>query len=466
VILSTTSIGYSQNANESSPYLALPSASVRITSDFIDGSSNVRSILVGGNTSLGSTSTTTNLQLRNALSWISMDGLHKLTLTTELARNLSTTDQRSNLFGSFSFNSLADFEAGRPSSFSRTLSPRRQGRSQGTLGISLGDAWRPNPDLNLTYGVRIDASRFGSGPEFNPLVQQVFGLRNDRVPNPITISPRVGFNKSFGEAPQIAIGDGFTRGPRQRVAGGIGIFQGSPAQSLMNRVISNTGLPSAIQQLTCVGEATPTPDWEKYRVDPSSVPSACADGTGATVFANAQPGVTLVDPGYQASRRLSADLNWNGWVLRNRFNLSVAGSYALNLDQQGEIDLNFAPTQRFVLADEAGRPVYVQPTSIVPQPARSPRATRACRRTSHASRSSTRICGRTQSRSCFVCRRRPSTRSSRGTRATRAPGTVACSRASRARSATHSIASGGTTTSTPSIRFSSTSITICSTRSG
>ena len=183
---------------------------------------------------------------------------------------------------------------------------------------------------------------------------------------PSTFSPRVGFNKSFGEAPQITIGDGFTRGPRQRVAGGIGIFQGSPAQSLMNRVISNTGLPSAIQQLTCVGDATPMPDWNKYRVDPSSVPSACADGTSATVFANAQPGVTLVDPGYQASRRLSADLNWNGWVLHNRFNLSVAGSYALNLDQQGEIDLNFAPIQRFALADEGGRPVYVQPTSIVP----------------------------------------------------------------------------------------------------
>ena len=53
VILSTTSFGFSQNVSESSPYLALPSASVRITSDFVDGSSNVRSILVGGNTSLG-----------------------------------------------------------------------------------------------------------------------------------------------------------------------------------------------------------------------------------------------------------------------------------------------------------------------------------------------------------------------------------------------------------------------------
>src|SRR5262249_26327583 len=155
-ILSTTSFGVSGNLNESEPYLSLPGASVRITSDFADGSSNVRSILVGGNAALGSTSSSTNVQFRNALSWLSMDGKHKLTLTTEVSRNTSMTDQSSNLLGSFAFNSLADFEAGVPASFTRTLTPRRQGRTQGTLGVSLGDAWRPNSDLNLTYGVRID----------------------------------------------------------------------------------------------------------------------------------------------------------------------------------------------------------------------------------------------------------------------------------------------------------------------
>ena len=77
-------------------------------------------------------------------------------------------------------------------------------------------------------------------------------------------------------------------------------------------------------------------------------------------------GVTLVDPKYQASRRYSADLNWGGWVLHNRFNLNVSGNYSLNLDQQGEIDRNFSANQRFALADEAGRPVFVEPTSIVP----------------------------------------------------------------------------------------------------
>ncbi len=327
----------------------------------------MRSIAVGGNASLGSTSTNSNVQFTNSLSWLSMDGLHKLTLTTNASRNFSAVDQVSNLLGSFTFNSLGDFQAGAPASFTRTLTPLHQGRSQTLYGMALGDYWRVDPDLTVQYGVRVDGSRFGSGADYNPLIMETFGLRNDRVPNPVGLSPRVSFNKSIGEAPQITFGEGFIRGPRQRIGGGFGFFQGAPAQSLLNRVISNTGLPTSIQTLSCVGAAAPVPQWSEYRTDPASVPSTCVDGSTGSVFADAQPNVTIVDPGYQASRRMSADLNWSGWVLQNRFNLSVAGSYALNLDQQGEIDLNFLPQTRFALADEDNRPVFVSPTSIVPE---------------------------------------------------------------------------------------------------
>src|SRR6185503_10248326 len=46
-----------------------------------------------------------------------------------------------------------------------------------------------------------------------------------------------------------------------------------------------------------------------------------------------------------------------------RFSASVDGTYSLNLNQQRTVDINFAPTLRFNLED--GRPVFVQPTSIV-----------------------------------------------------------------------------------------------------
>jgi hypothetical protein len=366
VIFTTTSLGFSRNTSESEPYLELPSAQIRINSAFADGSSGVRTVQAGGNPSLGSAQSSTAITFRNSLSWVSMNSKHRLSFTTDARQSMSQTDQSSNLLGSFSFNSLVDFEAGRPASFSRQLTPRFQRRGQTTAGVSLQDSWRVNPDLQMTLGIRADAGRFGSAPDYNPLIEQTFGLRNDIVPNRVTVSPRVSFSKTLGEAQQISFIEGERRGPRARIGGGIAVFQQAPSASLVTRVANNTGLPSAVQQLTCVGDATPTPRWDVYAQFPDSVPSECADGTGGTVFASSLPSVILVDKDYAPSRRISTDVNWRGAVLNNRFMATVTGSYALNLAQPGEIDLNFDPTVRFALGDEGGRPVYVNETSIVP----------------------------------------------------------------------------------------------------
>nr|MDP9179093.1 hypothetical protein [Gemmatimonadota bacterium] len=129
--------------------------------------------------------------------------------------------------------------------------------------------------------------------------------------------------------------------------------------------IDNTGLPGAIQQLTCVGLAAPAPDWQEYAADPSTIPTRCADGTTGSVFSNAAPNVTLFADNYSAPRSVRSNLQWNGPILGNRFSATVDGTVSLNLNQQGNVDLNFNPVTRFTLADEAGRPVFVRPTSIV-----------------------------------------------------------------------------------------------------
>ena len=366
VIFTTTSLGVSRSMNETEPYLELPSATIRINSMFADGSAGVRTVQAGGNPSLGNSQSSGDITFRNSLSWVSMNSKHRLSFTTDAKQSMSQTDQSSNMMGSFTFNSLADFEAGRPASFSRVLTPRFQRRGQTTAGVSLQDAWRVNPDLQMTLGIRADAGRFGSHPDYNPLIEQTFGVRNDVVPTPITFSPRISFSKTLGEAQQISFIEGERRGPRARIGGGIAVFQQAPNASLVTRVANNTGLPSAVQQLTCVGAATPIPRWDVYAQYPDSVPSQCADGTGGTVFASSLPSVTVVDRDYSPSRRISTDLNWRGAVLGNRFMAAITGSYALNLEQPGEIDLNFDPTVRFTLPGEAGRPVFVNTSSIVP----------------------------------------------------------------------------------------------------
>src|SRR5581483_5446217 len=121
---------------------------------------------------------TTSAQFSNALSWFSENNKHKLKFTTELRRDSYSQDLTVNQLGSFTFNSLADLDAGRPVAFTRELSPQKRSESQYLAGLSLGDTYRPTDDLQIQYGVRLDGNRFDAGPSFNPDVDRLFRARN------------------------------------------------------------------------------------------------------------------------------------------------------------------------------------------------------------------------------------------------------------------------------------------------
>ena len=53
--------------------------------------------------------------------WFAGNNRHALKLTTELREDWYSTDLKSNQLGTFSFQSLADLEAGTPSQFTRQL---------------------------------------------------------------------------------------------------------------------------------------------------------------------------------------------------------------------------------------------------------------------------------------------------------------------------------------------------------
>ncbi|MDQ3244686.1 MAG: carboxypeptidase regulatory-like domain-containing protein [Gemmatimonadota bacterium] len=365
-ILSETSLGVSASRNSSSPYLQMPAGRVRVSSSFDDGASAVQNLFFGGNQSLNSTQTTNNVGLLNQMSWFSTNNKHRLKLTTELRRDGSSLEQASNLLGTFAYNSLADLEAGIPSSYSRQLGTRQRDVSQLVGALSLGDSWRRTPNLQIQYGLRVDGNRFLSQPQLNPEVESVFDVRNDLGPDRVYLSPRVGFSWSYGTAAQIAGFEGAARGPRAVVRGGIGLFQNMPSTNLIGPSIDNTGLPGAVQQLMCVGAAAPVPDWSSYAADASAIPDRCADGTTGSVFANASPNISLFGEDYSAPRSIRSNLQWSGPTFGNRLSTSIDATFSLNRNQQSTVDLNFSPVTRFTLTDEAGRPVYVLPTSIVP----------------------------------------------------------------------------------------------------
>ncbi len=365
MLLSESSVGVTTSRNHGDPYVDLPAGRVRVSSVFADGESGVQSLTFGGNQGLSSRSRSIGGTLKNDLSWFDDANKHRLKLTSELQYSGSTQDPSSNLLGTFSFNSLEDLEAGRPASFSRTLTARQRSTGQVTGSLAIGDSYRRTQDLQLQYGVRVDASRFTATPAFNPAVERAFGRRNDRVPTPVGVSPRVGFSWTLGRSQELEEFFGAARRPRGVLRGGLGVFTNATNAGIVGGALDNTGLPSGTQQIVCVGEAVPTPDWAAYASDPSRVPDRCADGGAGSVFSDARPNVTLVSPDYRPSRSVRSNLGWNGSVWDARFNASVEATYAVNLRQQRSVDLNFAPVERFTL-DGEGRPVFVAPTSIVP----------------------------------------------------------------------------------------------------
>lgn len=364
-VLSETSLGVSASRNEANPFLRMPSGTVRVNSTLDDGASGVQNLVFGGSQSLNSVQTTNSVAFMNQMSWFSTNSRHRLKLTTELRRDAAGQEQASNLLGTFTFNSLAELQSRKPASYTRMLGSRNRSVDEFVGALSIGDSWRKTDNLQIQYGLRFDGNRFLDKPPVNFALESIFGARNDDVPDRVYVSPRIGFSWTYGKAAQISGFEGAFRAPRAVLRGGIGMFQNSPSVNSVGLALDNTGLPSAVQQITCIGAAAPVPEWASYADDPATIPSRCADGTTGTVFSSSSPNVTLFGKNYQASRSVRSNLQWSGPILTNRFSLQVDGTYSLNLNQPGTVDINFNPTTRFTLLTENNRPVFVQPTSIV-----------------------------------------------------------------------------------------------------
>ena len=363
-LLSKTTLGFASSGTTLEPYEQLPEGSVRVTSALPDGSSSVKSLLFGGN-SLSSRTTNQTVQLTNQLSWYTSDNKHTLKIASSLGRDALTSDMSPSLLGSYAFNSLADLEAGRASSFVRTLSKNTQSGSQLVGALSLGDYWRPSNNVQVQYGLRVDANHFMSTPAANDAVAQVFGVRNDVAPNDAYLSPRLGVQWYYGSSPQVAYAPGAARPPRAVIHAGIGMFQNMAASQLIGPALISTGLPSSTQSIACVGAAVPFPTWNSFLTDPGSIPTRCADGSSGTVFATSAPNVTLFDSRFRQPTSLRAAADWSGPILDNRFILGAQGIISSGRNQPGQIDINFRPTTQFALSSEGGRPVFANVGAIV-----------------------------------------------------------------------------------------------------
>ncbi|HEY4219493.1 MAG TPA: carboxypeptidase-like regulatory domain-containing protein [Gemmatimonadaceae bacterium] len=363
MLLSETTVGANTSTSYGDPYLALPAGRVLVNSVFDDGTSGVQTLGFGGNQGLSSTSRSSSVNAQNTLSWFDDANKHRIKLSTEAHYNASAQNIASNLLGTFTFNSLEDLANDQPASFTRTLTAFTRSTGLASGGVALGDSYRRTDDLQIQYGVRADVARYLTTPEFNPAIEATFGRRNDFVPTPISLSPRIGFSWTVGNVDEIQSFFGAARNPRAVIRGGVAVLTNAASVGQVTSAVSNTGLPGGVQQVTCIGPAVPIVDWAAYAQDESTIPDRCADGTTGTVFSTGAPSVTLLSRDFRPTRSVRSNLSWNGAILGGRFTTSVEGVYSLNLNQQRSVDINFLPNEQFALDDQ--RPVFVQPASIV-----------------------------------------------------------------------------------------------------
>ncbi|ROL57335.1 TonB-dependent receptor [Bacteroidetes/Chlorobi group bacterium Naka2016] len=170
-------------------------------------------------------------------------------------------------FGNYGFNSIADFEAGKPSQYQLSYSllpgepqPRAKFKYF-QLGFYAQDEWKVLSNLKLTFGLRADMFAFPENPPQNDSLTKYFpDLRTDELPTPIAFSPRIGFNWDVFKDKTL------------QVRGGIGSFSGKTPGVWISNQFSNTGTdigridvrnpkitfePDPFKQITKVDSLTP-----------------------------------------------------------------------------------------------------------------------------------------------------------------------------------------------------------------
>lgn len=364
-VLQDLTVAANMNERRQRSGLSVPRGSVSTASDFANGSRSLATLGFGGGSG--------DVQNRDATWEVASETRfypsgkpsHQVKLNADLRLDEFTRAANFNPLGTYSYNSLADLAAGRPARFTRTLvSPDAQARALNAF-VSLGDQWRAGATVRLQYGVRLEGNRFLDLPELNPALASAFGVQNDRGPNRLHASPRLGFTWYFASHPTygglMMNGWGIYPSPPVGVLrGGIGEFRSLLPASVLADASASTGLPGSLQQVACVGDAVPVPDWASWVNGSAGLPRSCASGAGSALQ-DAAPSVALVSRNYDAPRSWRANLSWTSSA--GPVTLFAEGVYSLNLNQTSSVDLNFSGRPQFTLADE-GRPMFVPASGI------------------------------------------------------------------------------------------------------
>ncbi|MEP6591295.1 MAG: TonB-dependent receptor [Gemmatimonadota bacterium] len=353
----------SSSNNQSVGFLSVPTGRVQNFSTQADGSVTASTFGFGGNTGLPQHNDSRSVEISEEISLLPAGGVHRFRLG--LLANLSHFEQdvTNNRFGSYYFNSLADFANNTPASFTRTLQPTIRSGGAINSAVYLSDVLRPSQNLQLTVGGRFEHGGYTGAPARNAAVESIFGVRTDLLPSENYFTPRVGFSWTIPSGEQSGSGQRGFSPPALVVRGGAGVFRGTMPVTLPGTAQAQSGFSNTETQLSCVGGNVPAPNWNSFANDPSTIPTECIGG-GSSPILTGRPSVTVYDKDYGAAKTYRSSLGitrrfWSTWAL------NVDASYVRGVGQSASRDLNLNETSRFTLGNEGSRPVYADPTQII-----------------------------------------------------------------------------------------------------
>jgi len=253
--------------------------------------------------------------------------------------------------GGFEFNSLADFEAFRPSRFNRNV------RADSTVPAATFDVqeyafyaqdeWQITPKLLGIFGVRYDVQRYSDRPGRVIDAERAFGLETGIAPiDDNNISPRVSFTYNVR-------GDG-----TQLVRAGAGLFYGR-VPFVMGSNVAITDRPLLVVE--CRGsiaedapDAPPDPaDYPDWAASGNENPFGCRGGGGV----GGVPEYTFWNGDFSLPETFKANLGYE-----RKFGRTTLASVDFLFSESSKLytvrNINLRDPQ-FQLASEGGRRIFV-----------------------------------------------------------------------------------------------------------
>jgi hypothetical protein len=252
--------------------------------------------------------------------------------------------------GRFFFNSLEDLENKMPIRYAREVPTQGLPVVQQTVyDVSLfGQVdFEMLPNFNTTFGLRYDATIFSTPAQYNPTVDEELGIRTDRKPSDwFNLQPR--FQALWnvkGENKDI-------------IKFGTGLFSAQPHYYAQVNNIQNSGQMLASIDVTNPN-LIPSPDFESYRADPSSVPGI-PEGTTAGIAT-----INAVGEDFKVPNTLKANVNYNKF-LGDRLRVGVNLLFSKTFNNYVYQETNLVDEPYFRLSNENDRGVFVPASAINP----------------------------------------------------------------------------------------------------